>query len=173
MAEFEKLYRSQVAAVTAFFARRTADPQAVADLTSDTFVHVITSFGTFDPAKGTVRSWVFGIARRVYARHCEAYRHHQDKVLRLAGRRPLESDEMAELADRIDAERAGRELVAELATLPSLDREIVELVDIAGLKPAEAAHALGASPGSIRMRLMRARARLRKIANHERSQGDG
>jgi hypothetical protein len=38
VSEFERLYREQVDAVTAFFARRSADPQTVADLTADTFV---------------------------------------------------------------------------------------------------------------------------------------
>jgi hypothetical protein len=31
-AEFEQIYRSHVGAVTAFFARRSAEPQTVADL---------------------------------------------------------------------------------------------------------------------------------------------
>jgi hypothetical protein len=53
VAEFERLYRGNVDAVTAFFARRTADPQVVADLAADTFVAVITSIATFDPRKGT------------------------------------------------------------------------------------------------------------------------
>jgi RNA polymerase sigma-70 factor (ECF subfamily) len=66
-AEFERLYRAHVRAVTAFFARRSSDAQTVADLTADTFVQVITSFGAFDPGKGTARTWVFGIARRIYA----------------------------------------------------------------------------------------------------------
>jgi hypothetical protein len=34
-AEFERLYRANVDVVTAYFARRTADPQVVADLTAD------------------------------------------------------------------------------------------------------------------------------------------
>jgi DNA-directed RNA polymerase specialized sigma24 family protein len=61
-AEFERLYRANVEAVTAYFARRSTDPNVVADLTADTFVTAITSFGSFDPGKGTARAWVFGIA---------------------------------------------------------------------------------------------------------------
>jgi DNA-directed RNA polymerase specialized sigma24 family protein len=38
------------------------------------------------------------------------------------------------------------------------------MVDLAGLRPNEAASVLGVSPGALRMRLMRARARLRKAA---------
>src|SRR6202012_6044573 len=155
-------YRANVDAVTAYFARRTTNPQVVADLVADTFVAVITGFGAFDPRKGTARAWVFGVARRVYASYCESYRQQQNRLQRLAGRRDLDPDQVEELLERIDAERDGRNLIAQLASLPVADREVIELVDIAGLRPKEAAAALGLSPGTVRMRLMRARARLRR-----------
>jgi RNA polymerase sigma factor (sigma-70 family) len=163
-AEFERLYRANVEAVTAYFARRSADPHVVADLTADTFVTAITSFGSFDPGRGTARAWVFGIARHVYAAYCEAYGQQQDRLQRLAGRRDLEPDQVEELLDRIDAERAGRDLVTGLGLLPDRDRALVELVDLAGLRPKEAAAVLGVTPGAARMRLMRARAQLRRHA---------
>jgi RNA polymerase sigma factor (sigma-70 family) len=168
--DFERLYRANVEAVMGYFARRSRDPHVVADLTADTFVAVITSFEAFDPGQGTARAWIFGIARRVYASYCEAHRHQQHKLQRLAGRRDLDQDEVGELLDRIDAERAGRDLVAALALLPERDRAVIELVDLAGLRPKEAAAALGLPPGVVRMRLMRTRARLRKHAtttNHD------
>jgi RNA polymerase sigma factor (sigma-70 family) len=171
-AEFERLYRSQVGSVTAFFARRSTDPQAVADLTAETFVRAITSFGTFDAGKGSARAWMFGIAHRVYAAHCEEYGRNQAKVQRLAGRRELDRDQVGELLDRIDAERDGRALVSELTALPELDRAMVELVDIAGLRTKEAASVLGLSAGAARMRLMRARGRLRKTAERKTSEHD-
>jgi RNA polymerase sigma-70 factor (ECF subfamily) len=164
VAEFDRLYRANVEAITSYFARRTADPHVVADLTADTFVAAITGFGSFDPGKGTARSWVFGIARHVYAAHCEAHGRRQDGLLRLAGRRDLEPDQLEELLDRVDAERAGRDLVTRLGALPGRDREVVELVDIEGLTPKEAAAALGVTSGAVRMRLMRARAQLRRHA---------
>lgn len=163
-AEFERVYRANVDAVTAYFARRSADPHMVADLTAETFVTAITSFGSFDPGRGTARAWVFGIARHVYAAHCEAYRQQQDRLQRLAGRRDLEPDHVGELLDRIDAERAGRDLVLGLGLLPDRDRQVVELVDLAGLRPKEAAAVLGVTPGAVRMRLMRGRAQLRSHA---------
>jgi DNA-directed RNA polymerase specialized sigma24 family protein len=95
-----------VEAVMAYFARRSRDPQVVADLTADTFVAVITSFGAFDPRRGTARAWMFGIARRVYASYYEAHSLQQHKLQRPAGRRDLEPDQVEELLDRIDAERA-------------------------------------------------------------------
>jgi RNA polymerase sigma-70 factor (ECF subfamily) len=171
VAEFEALYRANVAVVTAYFARRSSDPQIVADLTADTFVQAITTFATFDPRKGTPRAWVFGIARRIYAAHCQAHSQQRTRVERLAGRRELAPDEVGELIDRIDAERAGRALVTGLTTLPAADRAVVELVDLAGLRPAEAAQVLGVTPGTLRMRLMRARARLRKAAGPDLAHG--
>ncbi len=165
VSQFEALYRANVAAVTAYFARRSADPQTVADLTSDTFVQAIMSLATFDPRKGTPRAWVLGIARRVYAGHCLAHSQQRSRVERLAGRRELAPDEVGELIDRIDAERAGRELLTGLTRLSAPDRAVVELVDLAGLQPKEAAQVLGIAPGTLRMRLMRARARLRNAAS--------
>jgi RNA polymerase sigma factor (sigma-70 family) len=171
VSEFEALYRANVAAVTAYFARRSTDPQTVADLTADTFVQAIMSFATFDPGKGTPRAWVFGIARRIYAAHCRAHSQQRSRVERLAGRRELAPDEVGELIDRIDAERPGRALVTGLTTLPAADRAVVEMVDLAGLQPKEAARVLGIAPGTRRMRLMRARARLRKAASPDLAHG--
>ena len=92
-------------------------------------------------------------------------------VERLAGRRELAPDEVGELIDRIDAERAGRALVTGLTTLPAADRAVVELVDLAGLQAKEAARVLGIAPGTLRMRLMRARARLHTAASPDLAHG--
>jgi len=160
--EFERVYRANVAAVTAYFARRCAEPQTVADLTSETFVRAVGSFGSFDAGKGTARSWLFGIATHVYAQHCEQAVVGRDAAARHAGHRPLEVDEIEELAARVDAEQAGRALIARCSQLPELERTAVELVDLTGLTPKEAAAALGVPRGVLRARLFRARARLRR-----------
>ncbi|HEY6395874.1 MAG TPA: sigma factor, partial [Solirubrobacteraceae bacterium] len=97
MAQFETAYRANVGGVSAFFARRYPDPQTVADLTSETFVQAIGSFGSFDPGRGSVRGWLFGIARRVNAQHREGAVNGQDAARRLAGRRQLAGDDIGEL----------------------------------------------------------------------------
>ena len=160
-AVFEVIYRANVAGVTAFFARRCGEPQAVADLTSETFVQAIGSLRSFDPGRGSARAWLYGIARHVYARHCEQRANGRHALAALAGHRELEQDEIEELAARIDDQRAGRELLERLDTLPDLERAALELVDLDGLAPREAAAALGISRGALRVRLFRARTRLR------------
>ena len=168
--EFEPVYRANVSAITAYFARRCADPQTVADLTSETFACAVGSFASFDARRGTARSWLFGIASHVFAQQCQQAAGDRDAVARLAGRRMLETDEIDELASRIDAERAGRALIARCAQLPELERTAVELVDLSGLTPKEAAAALGVPRGVLRARLCRARARLRNEHSNDEAQ---
>ncbi len=119
-------------------------------MTSETFARAVGSFGSFDAGKGTARSWLFGIATPVYAQHCEQAAGGRDAAVRLAGRRALEVDEIEELVARIDAEQAGRALLVRCAHLPELERTAVELVDLAGLTPKEAAAVLGVTRGALR-----------------------
>jgi RNA polymerase sigma factor (sigma-70 family) len=81
---------------------------------------------------------------------------------RLGGGSTWEEDEIDGLAERIDAQRRGRELLVRAARLPEGERAALELVDLAGLTPTEAARALGITAGAVRVRLFRARTRLRK-----------
>ncbi len=161
LVEFEQIYRRNVHALTGFFARRCAEPQTVADLTSETFTRAIEGFATFDPRRGTDRAWLFGIAARVLARHCHRTAQARVAAARLGGRRPLDGDEIEELTARIDAECAGAGLVRRCARLPIDERAAVELVDLEQLTPKEAAQALGISRPAFRQRLCRGRARLR------------
>jgi RNA polymerase sigma factor (sigma-70 family) len=162
LAEFEQVYVDNADLVLAYFARRCAEPQVVADLTSETFVRAAGGFATFDPDRGSSRAWLFGIAANVFARHCSRSAEARDVAVRLAAQRALDADEIDELAEKIDAQRAGRELMEHCSRLPELERAAVELVDLTGLTPKEAAAALGVSRVVLRKRLSRARARLRK-----------
>jgi RNA polymerase sigma factor (sigma-70 family) len=160
--EFEQVYLGSVEVVMGYFARRCAEPQTVADLTSETFVRAAGSFAGFDPRRGSARAWLFGIAANVFATYCKDVANGRKAAARLAGRRELDEDELEELAARIDAERESAALVKRCAELPETERAAFELVDLEGLTPKEAAEALGASRVAVRQRLSRARARLRK-----------
>ena len=80
----------------------------------------------------------------------------------LGGHRALDGDEIEELAGRIDAEREGAVLMRQFARLPAVERAAIDLVDLVGLTPKEAALALGVSRVAFRKRLSRARSRLKK-----------
>jgi RNA polymerase sigma-70 factor (ECF subfamily) len=133
----------------------------VADLTSHTFVEAIRSAGTFQ-GRGTPTAWLIAIARRVYANHLTDQAIGAELIDQLGGRLVLEYDEVEDLAARIDAQRDGRELLERAALLSALEREAIELVDLIGLAPQDAARVLGVSPNALRVRLFRAHQRLRK-----------
>jgi RNA polymerase sigma-70 factor (ECF subfamily) len=160
--EFEQVYLRNVHVLMGYFARRCRDPQTVADLTSETFVRAVDGFAKFDPGKGSDRAWLFGIAAHVFARYCEQAADGRDAVARLGGYRPLDQDEIEDVAERIDAEREGAALMRRFAWLPAVERAAIELVDLEGLTPQEAAMALGVSRVAFRKRLSRARSRLRE-----------
>ena len=160
--EFEQVYLRNVDVLMGYFARRCGDPHTVADLTSETFVRAVDGFARFDPRRGSDRAWLFGIAAHVFARHCEQSAGGRDAVARLGGHRTLDEDEIEELAERIDSEREGAALMRRFERLPPVERAAIELVDLEGLTPKEAALALGVSGVTFRKRLSRARARLRK-----------
>lgn len=161
-AAFERAYRSNVDSVIRYFARRCRDPQTVADLTSETFVRAAAGFAGFDPRRGSHRAWLFGIAGHVFAHHCAQVAAGNQAVARLGGHRPLDRDEIEELAERIDAEAQGAALLRRWDGLSPPERTAIELVDLEGLSPKEAAAALGVSRVIFRKRLSRARARLSK-----------
>jgi len=160
--EFEQVYLRNVDVLMGYFARRCRDPHTVADLTSETFVRAMDGFAGFDPRRGSDRAWLFGIATHVFALHCEQSAGGRDAVARLVGHRTLDEDEIEELAGRIDAEREGAALMRRFTRLPAVERTAVELVDLGGLTPKEAALALGVSRAAFRKRLSRARSRLKK-----------
>ena len=139
------MYLRNVDVLMGYFARRCREPQTVADLTSETFVRAMEGFAGFDPRRGSDRAWLFGIAARVFARHCEQSAGGRDAVARLGGHRPLDSGEIEELAERIDSEREGAALMSRWSRLPEVERAAIELVDLEGFSPMEAALAIGVS----------------------------
>lgn len=157
---FEAFYREHLEAVQRFVARRVSDPHLAADLTADVFLAVIDSAAGYRPALGTPRAWLFGIARNVLAMHVRRTVREAHAVARLQSRRVLAPDAIQRITERIDAERAARDLLAGLGDLEEGQRAVVELVAVDGLSPAEAAAALGITPVAVRVRLHRARKRL-------------
>ena len=150
---FEVIYRAHVGAVSAFFARRSTDPQTVADLTSETFARAIASIHTYH-GRGSIRAWLIAIARAVYAQHHATLAAERAGTQRLGAQVVLHEDDTDDLLERIGAQQAGRELLgARGVNARARAHRPIELVDLAGLPPRDAARTLGISPGAMRVRL--------------------
>ena len=101
----------------------------------------------------SVQSWLFGVARRVANRSRLNAARRRKRDLDAAGRMRLVHEER-----QLDELRAV--LDDELARLPEKYREPVLLCDMEGLSYDEAARRMGCPPGTVGVRLMRARQRL-------------
>jgi RNA polymerase sigma-70 factor (ECF subfamily) len=158
---FDAFYREHVEAVQRFVARRVGDRERAADLTAEVFLAAIDAAPRYRARRGAPKAWLFGIARVVVA--AEGRRHHRQRAgeARVRGSALLDEDDAARIDARIEAATRSRQLYAAMDRLPEGERAVLELVAIDELSLAEAAAAAGLRPVTARVRLHRARRRLR------------
>lgn len=161
-AAFEELYRRQIPRVTAFAVRRCGSPHEVSDLVAAVWLEVIESATSFDPTRGKALPWILGVAANLAASDARRQSRERDALARLAGRRVLEDDDFARLEAEIDAHRVSGHIRRALSQLPPAERAVAELVLLDDLSPRDAAFALGLRQSTARMRLRRARTKLRR-----------
>jgi RNA polymerase sigma factor (sigma-70 family) len=146
------LYERHAPAVFRYLARR-AGPPAAEDLLSEVFIAALSaSSRVMAHDSGSALPWLYGIGLNVLRRFFRQQQPAPD-VTRDFG---MDWDAVD---DRLDAWAERGRLRAALAVLTDSDRELLLLIGWEGLSQAEAATALGISPGAARVRLHRARKR--------------
>jgi RNA polymerase sigma factor (sigma-70 family) len=160
-AAFEAFYRRHVDRVTGFAVRRCDGPEEVADLVAAVFLAVIESAHRYDASRGEPLGWLFGLAANQLRMQRRRNWRQWGVADRISGQRLLDADDVLRLEERIDAERLAPEVRRAVARLPRGERAVFELVSREGLTPAQAASALAITPTAVRVRLNRARAKLR------------
>jgi RNA polymerase sigma factor (sigma-70 family) len=158
---FEAFYRRHVDRIAGFAVRRCDGPEEVADLVAAVFLAVIESAHRYDPARGEPISWLFGVAANQLRMHRRGSWRQRGIAVRVSGQRLLAVDDVARIEERIDAERLAPDVRRAIARLPRGERAVFELVSREGLTAAQAGQALAISPAAVRVRLSRARAKLR------------
>ncbi len=164
-----ELYERHVGAVLRFAVRRCRSPEDVADLVSSVFVELFSAARSYDSRYRDARPWMLGIATRCLADAQRAQYRRDDLVQRL-GRQPwFDEDEYERVEQMLDAARLAPRVARALETaLTAAERDLFLLVAADGLTPAEAARSLGVSAVAGRMRLARARRKLRASISDER-----
>jgi RNA polymerase sigma-70 factor (ECF subfamily) len=158
---FEAFYREHVEAVQGFVARRVGDRERAADLTAEIFLAAIGAAHRYRPARGAPRPWLYGIARTVVAGDRRKTGREQAGEKRLRASALLGEDDTARIEARIEAAARQRHLYEAMDRLAGAERAILELVALDELSVAEAAAAAGVRPVTARVRLHRARRKLR------------
>jgi RNA polymerase sigma factor (sigma-70 family) len=158
---FEAFYREHFEDLQRFVARRVGERERAADLTAEIFLAAIDSAHRYRPGRGTPKAWLYGIARALVANDRRRRGRERAREERFRGSDLLDEEGAARIDARIDAAAQSRRLYAAMDGLSEDERAVMELVAIDELTVAEAAAAAGVRPVTARVRLHRARRKLR------------
>ena len=168
-AAFLALYRRRQGGIYRFALHMSGSAVLAEDITQEVFLALIRADSGYDPRRGALSGYLFGIARKLVLRHIERTRadvalapDSDDSALSEIS---VTDDPMVDLTRResIDALRHA------IVTLPRRYREVVVLCDLDEVDYAAAARILECPVGTVRSRLHRARALLlHKLLHNER-----
>ncbi|GAB2908049.1 RNA polymerase sigma factor [Streptomyces mayteni] len=163
---FRELFRAYSGLVYGYAARATGDPGLAEDVVSLTFLEAWRLRARLRDEGETPRPWLMGIAVNVLRNTTRAKRRHERAMARLPA--PAVVPDFAdELVGRVaDAARLAA-VERALAALTGGERQVFMLHVWSGLSYEETARALGVRVGTVRSRLSRARARLRRLTEAE------
>jgi RNA polymerase sigma-70 factor (ECF subfamily) len=162
---FTALYRRRQAGIYRFALQMCGSEGIAEDVTQEVFMTLVREPRMFDPARGSLAAYLYGVARNQVLRRLEKERHFVAMT--------DETTEDGSASATVEYPSDGRDPLAELArhelietvqqavlSLPAHYREVVVLCELHELSYAEAAAALGCAVGTVRSRLHRARALL-------------
>lgn len=158
-AVFEDTYRSCGTAVLGYAVRRTESREDALDAVAETFAPAWRRRTDMPADPLEVRPWLFGIARRCLANATRSNARAGRLGSRLAA--SLTDAVIADPSTLHELRAESRQVREARGQLSAEERELVTLIAWEGFTPAQAAGALGVAPGTARVRLHRARTRLR------------
>ncbi|MFI7463264.1 RNA polymerase sigma factor [Nonomuraea sp. NPDC049646] len=167
--EFTAVYDRYFREVYLYVAGRL-DVQAGEDVAAETFCLAFRDRERFDPARGGIRPWLFGIATNLIARHRRKEARHYRALARTGAEPPADSHE-DRVVDSVAAQRMGTRLAKALTTLNGGERDVLTLIYLAELTHQEVADALGISYGTVGSRLNRARKKIHQAMAKEDNHG--
>jgi RNA polymerase sigma-70 factor, ECF subfamily len=153
---FETIYRETRQSLLAYLLRRTDSAEDAADLLSDVYLVAWRRMRQI-PEGDEARLWLFGVARRLLANQRRRARTAADLAAALERTLAVRDSQQQFLESGI----AAGEVAAALRELTPADRELLMLSGWERLTPSEIGIVVGRPAALVRVRLHRARARLR------------
>lgn len=160
-ARFGAIFDRYFAEIHGYAAKR-AGREAADDIAAEAFLTAFRARRRFDPRRGTVKAWLYGIVTN----HLSAYRRRELRAYRAMARTGLSAPDEGHadrVVERVAAGSLRAPLAKALADLSSGEREVLLLVALGDLSNTDVAAALGIPYGTVASRLSRARAKLRKV----------
>ena len=164
-AAWDEFYEVHVRELYGFVVRLVrGDPQAAADVFQDTWLDAISHIGQFDPQRGKLRSWLFGIARRRVALHWRKRLTRSGTAAATREEIPVQDLNGAVAPDDVIEHLEQAAVVqASLLALPPERRQVLVDKYVEELSVAQIAARTGKSPKGVESLLSRARAQFRTL----------
>ena len=145
--------------------RVLGDDAAALDVVQDVFIELWSHPGRYDPAAGTLRTYLIVLARH---RAVDLVRSELRRVARQERSYRLEPGQPAPSpCEEVMASHAAAAVRAAIRLLPDSQRRIVELAYFRGLTCREAADAVGIPEGTVKSRLRLALAKLETMLDRQ------
>ena len=149
---FELLYDRHGGAAFSLAYRMVGSRAAAEDVTQEAFLSIWRSRLRYEPARGSVRTWVLGI---VHNRAIDALRRN---VVQERGRADFEGvEEQREAPERTEVEVARRQeatsVRSAIGELPDEQSRVIELAYFGGFSHTEIAEMLGTPVGTVKGRM--------------------
>jgi len=162
---FTALYRRRQGPVYRFALHMSASPQVAEEVTQEVFLFLLQRGRDFDPERGVLAAYLFGVARNYVRRAME--KNYTESAITT----PAEDDDPSLVTEIDPLENLARNQTSKavwkaVLSLPEHYREVVVLCDLQELSYADAAQALGCALGTIRSRLHRAHEMLVRKLQH-------
>jgi len=158
---FGVLFERHAETLLAYFARRTLDPEAAAELVAETFAQAFASRRRFRDRGLGATGWLYGIARH------QLSRFFRNGTVDMRARRRLgmperyvSTQDYERIEELIDFERIGRAIAQAFALLSEEQRDALTLRVIEGRPYQEVAEALRCTEETARARVSRGLKRL-------------
>ena len=149
-----------------FLARLSRRREVAEDLLEETWLRLVSRATQLRPDT-RLGPWLFTVARNLHVSYRRSRMLEDSHAAGLIGLWPSGSPQPSPF-DVAAAGETGRRIEAALGALPVASREVLLLVVVEGLKPAEAAEVCGVSSEAMRQRLTRARAALAQSLKADR-----
>ena len=157
-AAFLLLYERYRGPIFRFAYRLVGSVEVAEDITHDCFLSLIRKSGNFDPARASLRTYLYAAARNLAMKYFrDSGRETAIDDLSEAPAAPKREEPLEQV---LDAELVAK-VKAAVSDLPPLQREALVLFEYEGLPMNEIAGIVGCDVGAVKGRLHRARERLR------------
>ncbi|WP_394782346.1 RNA polymerase sigma factor [Undibacterium sp.] len=174
-AAFQTLYRQHQAPLYRYALLRSASEAMAADVVQDVFMGLLADAYKFDPLRGSLQSFLFGVARNLILKREEAGRRYvstsassgseDDDDVECEWMDEAAADEQ-EPSQRLFASQVAEQVRRALAALAPHYRDVVVLYEMHDMSYLEIAQICQIDIGTVRSRLSRARAALLTRLKH-------